>query len=206
MLFKSLALVSLLLTVLILPRIADILPNIGASLLWWKENINVDTNIRLRRDRDMVAAVLIVPFCLAACRLKLFDADFMNGLSEELQLCVTFGVFAGWLMIRKAVYASLRSRKINSSVYHAADSSANTYFIVLCALTLTVCGIYSVFDISLTAARIATFWVSGTIYLLYLVRKTQIFSSVCNFFRSFLYLCALEILPTGVLIASAVVF
>ena len=29
MLFKSLALVSLLLTVLILPRIADILPNIG---------------------------------------------------------------------------------------------------------------------------------------------------------------------------------
>ena len=53
MLFKSLALVSLLLTVLILPRIADILPNIGASLLWWKENINVDTNIRLRRDRDI---------------------------------------------------------------------------------------------------------------------------------------------------------
>ena len=41
------------------------------------------------------------------------------------------------------------------------------------------------------------------IYLVYLIRKSQILSMVCGPLQVFLYLCALEVLPTGLLVASA---
>ena len=55
-------------------------------------------------------------------------------------------------------------------------------------------------------AKNAILWISALTYLLHLVRKLQILSSSCSIFAGFLYLCALEILPTGVLVTSAVIF
>ena len=46
------------------------------------------------------------------------------------------------------------------------------------------------------AIKVAMFWLSGSIYTLFLARKLQIFASTCNLFMSFLYLCALNRLRT----------
>ncbi len=49
-------------------------------------------------------------------------------------------------------------------------------------------------------------WVSAFIYALYMLRKFQIFASGFSILTCFLYLCALEIIPTGLLVASALIF
>jgi hypothetical protein len=46
---------------------------------------------------------------------------------------------------------------------------------------------------------------SGVIYLIYLLRRGQILSLSCNPLTTFLYLCGLELLPTALLVVSAVI-
>ena len=49
------------------------------------------------------------------------------------------------------------------------------------------------------------YWIElALFYGVFLIRKCQILSTFCNPFTTFLYLCALELLPTGLLAASAV--
>ena len=46
---------------------------------------------------------------------------------------------------------------------------------------------------------------TGMVYLLYLLRRTQILSTSCKPLTTFLYLCGLELLPAALLVGSAVI-
>ena len=100
----------------------------------------------------------------------------------------------------------LRPRRMQAKAYKAIVSVGYSFFIILTMLLLLTCGVSALFNINGEYARNAMLWISGLTYLLYLIRKLQIFNSFSSFFAGFLYLCVLEILPTGVLIASAVIF
>ena len=51
--------------------------------------------------------------------------------------------------------------------------------------------------------RTVLVWIMAISYLFYIIRRGQIFSSSCNPFTTFLYLCSLELLPTAALVLSA---
>ena len=206
MLFNILALIALLLVLALLKRIACILPSVATCMFRWKENVNIDTSLRLRTERDLASAAMLLPFCLLATRFGLYCPDFMSGMSQNAALGITSAVFVGYLILRMSLIVAMRPKRMSSGIYHAATSTEHTFFIVLTAALLVIGGIMSVAGASPHAIKVAMFWLSGSIYMLFLTRKLQIFASTCNLFVSFLYLCALEILPTGVLIASAVIF
>jgi hypothetical protein len=64
----------------------------------------------------------------------------------------------------------------------------------------------SVLDTPADVVKSAMLWISACIYLIFILRKTQILISSASFFAAFLYLCALELIPTGALAASAIIF
>ena len=66
MLFNILALIALLLVLALLKRIACILPSVVTCMFRWKENVNIDTSLRLRTERDLASAARLLPFCLPA--------------------------------------------------------------------------------------------------------------------------------------------
>ena len=206
MLFDILALISLLFIIVIMRRIADFLPTAVKCMLWWKENVNIDVSLKTRRDRNLVAASLALPFCLLAVRFRLYSPEFMDGMQEAAKIGITAGVFFCYMLIREGIAAGIRPRRMNSNIWHAATTSEYTFFIPLVLLLLIVAGLAGLTHATLNGVKAAMFCISGAIYLMFMVRKLQIFSSNCNLFSAFLYLCALEILPTGVLIASAVIF
>ena len=206
MLFDILALISALFILLIIRRIADFLPTTIKCMVWWKENINIDVSLKIRRDRNLVATSLILPFCLLTVKLGLYSPEFMTGMHEAARIGTVAGVFLCYMLIREGVAAGIRPRKISANIWHAATTTEYTFFIPLALLLLTVGSIMSIAQVSPDSIKVAMFCISGTIYLVLLLRKLQIFSSNCNLFSAFSYLCALEILPTGVLITSAVIF
>ena len=206
MIFDALALVSLVLVIAMLRRLVGIFPSVLECMVRWKENVYLQHSLKTRTDRDLFAAAMLIPFVLTAHRFRMYCPDFMQGMSDDAGLGVTFGVFAGYLILRLACRHMFRISKTPNSVYETATDSVKTYFIILTILLMAAGGISSLTDASLPHSRIAMFWISGAMYLLFLVRKSQIFHSSCSLFTTFLYLCALEILPTGVLIASAVIF
>ena len=204
--FDILALLSLIAVMALLRQLVNIFPSLMACLIRWKENVNLQTSLKMRTSRDMIAGAMFIPFCLVVFRFRMYCPGFIDGMADGSRLWATIGMIAAYVMLRFACKLTARTRSTTASIYKNATDSARTYFIILTIMLVTTGGILMFFDTPVSHIRTAMFWISGAIYTLFLLRKTQIFLSSCNIFVSFLYLCALEILPTGVLIASAVIF
>ena len=149
---------------------------------------------------------MIVPFCLLAFRYRLYSPGFVEPMSDNAVLGLYFAIFLAYLVVRIMVTMTFRPHKMPKKIFGTAVKTSYSFFIIWTLVLLATVAVMSVADASDVHIRNAMLWISATIYLLFLVRKFQIFISGCSFFTAFLYLCALEILPTGALVASAIVF
>ena len=206
MLFDILALISALTAILLLGRLVNIFPSLMACTIRWKESVNLESSVKHSLDRDMLAIAMVLPFCLVADRFGLYAADFMSGIDPSIRLALTIGIFIGYILIRTLISKMIRPRKMQPKTYRTAERASFTFFIVLTIILLAMGGVMSFIKMDETVIRTAMLCVSALIYALFMLRKLQIFASGCSFFAAFLYLCALEILPTGVLVASAIIF
>ena len=79
-----------------------------------------------------------------------------------------------------------------------------TFFILLMMLLLATVGILYLAGVDDLVISRFLLVETGIVYLIYVLRRGQILSVSCNPLTTFLYLCGLELLPTGLLVASAV--
>lgn len=205
MLFDILALISVFAAILLLGRMVNIFPSLMACTIRWKESVNLEASVKHSLDRDLLAVAMILPFCLVVERFGLYAPDFMTPFGPDLHLAVTIGVFLVYIFIRGAVTKAIRPHKMQSKTYRTATRASFTFFIILTIILLSMGGLMSFGGTEESIIRNAMLCVSAFIYALFLLRKMQIFVSGCSFFAAFLYLCALEFFPTGVLVASAII-
>ena len=206
MLFNTLVLISFFICILLLRRFVDIFPSLIACLVRWKESVNLDASVQLSRDRDIMSLAMVMPFCLTAERFSLYSPAWFSQFGADARLGLTIGIVIGYILLRKGMEHILRPKKSSKKTYSTACKSSHTFFIILTIILMAMSGIMSFVDAPPMNIKNAMLWVSTAIYALFLLRKTQIFASSCSFFSGFLYLCALEILPTGALVASALIF
>ena len=188
-----------------LRKIIEIFPSLLASLLRWKESVNLSNSVKLNRDRNMIALVMIVPFCLVVSASGIYSPSFMRSMGGDARFGIILGIFVGMMIIRTLLEKFCAPKRRNSQTYRFAKEASYTFFILMTISMLILWGIMSILKIDAQTAKDAMLWLSAIIYLIFLLRKTQIFTSSCSIFTAFLYLCALEILPTGALVASAVI-
>lgn len=205
MLFNILALISFFIILLLLKTLVGVFPSLLACLIRWKESVNLDASVQLGRDRDIMALTMVLPFCLTACRFNLYAPQWMAGIGEAGRLGIIIGIFITFILLRRFLEHIWQPKKMNPKTYRTACKSAYTFFSMLTLLLLVTGGVMAFFDASDEVIKTAMLWISATTYLLFLLRKSQIFVSSCSFFATFLYLCALEIIPTGALVASAII-
>ena len=206
MLFNLLVLSAFAAVLLLLRRMVNILPSLLACIIRGKENLNLEASVKLSRDRNLIAMAMAVPFCLTAFRYRLYDPGYLEGLSENSILGIYFAIFCTYGLLRLVVKNLFRPQKMPKNTYNTAYKAAFNFFIIGTILLLAVAVVSSVFDLPETDVRSAMLWISALIYALFLLRKVQIFSTSCSVFAGFLYLCALEIIPTGILLVSAIIF
>ena len=204
--FNALALISVLLIIVMLKTIVGIIPSVVACLIWWKENINLESSVKLGRARDMSAVAMILPFCLTVFRFRLYDPGFISVMTDDTRLWTLIGIFVIYGLLRHAAMRLARPHKIPMKTYTAANKAAFTFFILLTLLLLAFGGIASFAGMSQESIKVTMLWLSALIYGVYLLRKLQIFASSCSIFTAFLYLCALEFVPTGILVVSGMIF
>ena len=206
MLFNILALISVLICLSLLKRFTAIFPSLMACIIRWKESVNLEASVKLSNDRDKLAFAMLMPFCLVADRFCLYEPKFLSGFDGNMKLAITIGIFLVYFMLRTIVAKFYRPKGRSSKCYKIADKSALTFFIILTLILLAMGGVMTFMDVEPAMIKSAMLWVSAGIYALSLLRKTQIFVSGCSIFTAFLYLCALEIFPTGILVVSALIF
>lgn len=205
MLFDILAIISTVAVIILMRRLLNIYPSLLACIIRWKESINLEASVKHSLDRNMFAVAMIIPFCLIVYRFGIYSPAFMEGINETFSLLIIIGIFGAYFALRRAMIRIMRPKKMNPKTYKAAICCAYTFFIILTLTLFFVGGIMALLKTDQIVTRTAIIWLSAIIYGIYIFRKTQIFTSSCSIFRGFLYLCGLEIFPTGVLVASALI-
>jgi len=200
--FASLAIFFTLLFLLELRSFQKILPSLVTCILRWKGNLDLEDSLQLSRSRNLVAMTLAIPSCMLAYSYSLVNPDIFKGLSPELQLGAVSGVVLIYVLMRTFLNWQLEMQHYGTKLFTAANRSFYTYSIILFFLVFAVGAVTKALTGSMETARTVLLWTIAASYVVYIIRRGQIFMATCNPFATFLYLCALEILPTAVLVAA----
>ena len=87
-----LILASLVLVLIFLDRLVNVFPSLVACVIRWKESINLEASVKLGRDRNLTALLMLLPFCLVATRFRLYDPAFMSVMDDTARLGVILTV------------------------------------------------------------------------------------------------------------------
>jgi len=196
--------VSVLLFLLILRNFLNVLPYLSGGVLRARGSAVLEGSVKLSRDRNLVAAVLIIPAILVIYRYRLVEVSWFDTLSPDLKLLAVAGLFAAFLLLRYLLYRWFMPRRRYDD-YQMAYRTGHTFFILLMLLVLATVGILSALGLPDVTVRTFLLIEAGVLYLLYLLRKGQILSTSCNPLTTFLYLCGLELLPASLLVVPAVI-
>ncbi len=195
---------SILLFLLILRSFLTVLPYLRDTVLRARGSAALENSVKVSRDRNLVAAVFLLPAVLLIFRYRLYDPAFLQGLGPDLRLGVIAGVFFGYLLLRFLLSRWARPRRRYDD-YQMAYRAGYTFFILLMMLLLATVGILYLAGVDDLVISRFLLVETGIVYLIYVLRRGQILSVSCNPLTTFLYLCGLELLPTGLLVASAVI-
>lgn len=199
----ALVILSILLGLVFLNNFLNILPYLLDNFTRARGSAALEGSVRVSRDRNIVALVLILPFILLVNRYRIYDPDFLSGMGGDMRLLIVLGIFLCYLLLRYVLWRVLEPRRYSEN-YPMARKMAYTFFILAGLLVLPTVGILSIFGSNDLTIRMVILGEMAFLYLVYFLRKGQILSLICNPLQVFLYLCALELLPTGLLVASAI--
>lgn len=197
---------SLIAAIVLIRNIVNILPYLIGCAWRWKENVNLEDSTKLCRDRDVIFILSCFPFCLLAADMRLWNPSFTSRLGPTVEFLVTAGIFLIYIGIRFAMQRGVRPGRISPKMYRTAVNTFRTFLITITVTILATAGIAGLFGAPKDVVRSIILWETAFLYLVMLLRKSQIFASNCTIFSTILYLCASEILPTGLLVASALIF
>jgi hypothetical protein len=187
-----------------LKRFLQVLPYMTDSYTRVRGSAALEGSIRVSQDRNLVALVLTIPAVMLVYRYKLYFPSLLQELDPNLQLAGIFLALLAYCLLRHFVYLWLRPRR-RYETFRQAHRVGYTYFILLMLVLLVTVGLLSLIGLEDGVVRLVLYGETAFVYLLFLFRCAQILSLSCNQLRTFLYLCALEILPAALLVVSAVV-
>lgn len=190
---------------LILDKLVMIAPSLGESLSRWRGSENLEHSMSLRRARNLCAAVFFPPFCLILDRFGVTATSAAEAMGPESSVLLTFALMAGWLLLRLLGGQALRRSSVPREIRNAARHVVLGYMIVLTGVLLALSFILVSAGANPLASRICILTFCGATYLLALAREMQIFVEHGAGFSTFLYLCALDLLPTGILVACILI-
>jgi len=194
--------VSLLLFMVFATDIVSILPRILDCMSRYKANLSLEHSLSTARVRNEVAAIMALPFCLLADRFNFYTPSFLERVRPDLTVLCVIGVMFAYFFARLVFFVF--SKTLRLSVEPSATLKHMPYncFIALVVLMLVTTGILGLFHCPDSVERSVLLWETAFFYFMSIIRTCQFLSGRCNIFATFLYLCALEFAPTGLLIAS----
>lgn len=199
----TMVIVFTLLSILLFDNILNVLPYLLDNLMRSRAAADLEGNVRRSRDRNIIAMLLIIPFTYVLDHFGIFNPPFLRDISGDIHFLLVFGVFLAYLFLRLVFYFLFFPRRRRPDNYQMAAKASYTFFILMNLLVLPTAWILSLAK----APQAVGMWIltseMAVLYLFHLIRKFQILGQTFSPLSVFLYLCGLEILPTGLYVASA---
>ena len=205
-LFTLMTAVFVVLALAFLRSFINILPYMVDNFTRARGSAALESSVRVSRDRNIIALIFILPFCLVLYRFVIYNpAYFILLPNGNLRLLIVSGAFVVYLLLRALLSAALRPRRMRGDDYTLSRRVAYTFFILLCIVMGITIAVMLVFSVNPRITRTFLIVEMSFFYLVMVLRRTQILSGSCSPFKVFLYLCGLEFLPTVLWILSATI-
>ena len=196
---KILVLVCIVLVLSVLKDFISLFPQLLDGLDRPKGNSTLEHSVGMSRSRNIIASVMILPFCLIIDRFAIIRPKFWSLIPAEWSVAATVGLLLSFLIVRGIFFNIFRPRRLSSESSDTVHHCLYNVFILLSVLMMASAGIVSIFHISGGAARSIIYIETGLFYLISLVRTGQILRTRCSGLSTFLYFCTLEMLPASIL-------
>ena len=174
------------------------------SLTRWKACVNIDASVQLKGDRNTLAFIITLPIALVADRYGLLRAGILDRIPDAWSSPVTLGIILLWLLVKYLAFYFCLLRAPRPETFRTAHTSFFNFWILAGLLMVLTAGIIGFTGIPDEAGRRILLYELAVMYLLAILCKRQILRSYCGPLTTFLYLCALEFIPTGALIAGCI--
>ena len=198
--------VALLMFLPVLPQFVNLFPKLWSGLFRTATCIRIEDSRKVQRSRDLVFWLSLPATVTLVWKSGLYSPDWMAGLNAPLSLAAVAGVITGYGLLRASLSHILPFRRFSSKVHETAVGCPKNFWLLLVSVMFLAAVALGFCNLPGNIARIITLCLTGALYLLFLIRRFQIFAYDSNYLTASLYLCALEILPTALLVTSAVVF
>lgn len=184
--------------------IVDMASGLLGCVFRWKENVNLYNNMKMRRARNRIFMALMPAFVIVVSYYDLSPAGY--GVTEAGRFLEALLAVSAYYLLRMICKYLFCGRQWRSSDFQCASQTSYTFAIIGILAVLAVSGILNVAGAGQEVSVSVIMWTSIAIYTVFLLREYQVFASFRGYLAAFLYLCALEILPTGLLAASYFIF
>ena len=117
----------------LLPTFFHFAPYLADAVFRARGSEALEFSVRITRDRNMFAYVLLIPAVLIMSRYRLYDPSFMQQISamgEGWYLLACVGVLAAYLLVRLIIYLILKPRR-RFEYFRLAHRAIYTFFILL---------------------------------------------------------------------------
>ena len=188
----------------LLPTFFHFAPYLADAVFRARGSEALEFSVKVTRERNMFAYILLIPAVLIMSRYRLYDPSFMAQFEGAWHLLACAVVLGIYLLIRLIIYLILKPRR-RFEYFRLAHRAIFTFFIILMLIALPTIGLLTIVDANDVIIRSVLYGLLVVVYFVFLIRRAQILSLSCGGFTVFLYLCALEIIPTAALVVSAAV-
>lgn len=188
--------------IIFLNRFMGLSRYIFGGFLRWKEIVSLENSVRLTRDRNTVAAISFLMVVLVVSRFEIYSPEYLLRIPPDFRTLGIFGAFIAIMLLRESMVTFLSAYTRNIEQYRISNRAIYNFIIFMSVILLVLVVIMLLFDINPLIIKTWSIITIALVYSVFLIRKTQIISKACGHVTAFLYLCILELLPAGILVAS----
>lgn len=186
----AVTIISAVIFLLFLKNTYRILPTVILSVFRWRAGLNLENSVQQSKTRSWVSASFCLPFCIVA----------NSHLDSPGNILVCLLLFFGYYLVRLIIFSLFKYRLYNEEYLTFSHRCAYSYFIIMSLLTVLTGGFLHFSNpVPEFSSRLILYEIL-LIYILFLARRIHFLRCKYHGFPTFLYLCALELLPSGLLV------
>ncbi|MCQ2174454.1 MAG: hypothetical protein MJY61_04900 [Bacteroidales bacterium] len=186
-----------------LGRFLKLLPAMGRSLVNRNAGFNLEHDERSVRSRKLLALLIMLPLSLNADKTGLVCPEFLAGMSHIWRAILLALTLVFYFYVRNLLVRFPRPRRCGLDVWKSVTKGWVNVFLIFSIFGLAVSFLMGICGASDGSIRTMFTVLFALLFLLHMVKSQQILREYCSLLGSILYLCGLEIIPTGALVSLA---
>lgn len=180
-----------------------IAPHVWRSFTRWRWALTIENSMRLVRARSVSTLSLLPALALVYSRYSGVDWSSLAGFASMPGWLAPLAAAAAFIILRHILYLVAAGPRRPSSLRIAHRSDCNCA-LMLAMVLLPSLGVLAAFRAPDGAVRTVLGIEALAVWLMHVLRKSQILGLSCRPLQIILYLCALELIPCGAFILPSV--